>query len=1225
MAIDSSIWIYQFQATMRDKEGRALVNAHVLGFLRRITKLLFYGIKPVFVFDGGAPVLKRSTLNERKKKKSGAALSHVKIAERLLAAQMRREAVNHAQGKNPAKGKGKEKERPPEDIVLDEHTVYLEDIDGSMPKTPTKPKPVTPSSNTKKKNKYHDHDPYRLPEVDMEEAVSQATRTAAPDPRLATEDELRTFIEEMRPEDFDITSPEFRELPTEVQYEIIGDLRLKSRQTSYARLQQMLRMAPTPMDFSKQQIINLKQRNNLTQQLLVTTNSVGSAHLTIPVRIASERNKQYVLTKNEGADGGWVLAIQDRTGTVADKPILIDVEEPQPKEDDEDEDADMEEVNTTQVTDAAMDPDLRQYQREMALSAIASRYTPKKLAPLTTKPAKPIYRKKDLKPSKPLFDLDVDDDDAVAIQRAIEQMVEEEDEDKDLAFAIQASLDQAKFTPQRKVAGPSPLKPSSARFPVESPRSVGFPNARRPPGIEIFAPSGLETALSFAGTSSSRNSFGRRVSGPQERPKSAFGAPFLLSSSHSRSNSSTAVSTANENDPQQKSVQPETSAPPPVTPPSTAISGFQALTDSEDDEMEEVDVPVTLPSTQEASQAPPESKPATPAPVVLQESESEEYDDMEEVEVSIPKPAPPMAEPMVIPANISSQHTPSREPSLVPTPESHAPIQAPPSPPATTIIPAADGVIETPVVFPPTPDNRAKTSLFTWSRSPSPSGSGVAEQVISAGPTTAMTMDDSTSQELDADGQQVTAAGDRPDEEHWDAANEMDPHAEEGEFARFLSQVKGRNLNDVRREIDDEIKVLNEQRKAAMRDSEDITQQMVSQIMTMLRLFGIPYITAPMEAEAQCAELVTLGLVDGVITDDSDVFLFGAQRVYKNMFNQSKTVELFLQSDLERELGLDRDTLVRLAYLLGSDYTEGLSGAGPVVAMELLKEFPGKDGLHKYAHWWRKVQEGKDKEGESNTKFRRQFKKKFKDLYLPVDWPNPAVRDAYYHPTVDSSEEPFKWGLPDLDALRMFFNQELGWGQTKVDELLLPIIQKMNRRKTNTSGTPSGMQGSLSEWVTARTGNNFDVASLAPRKKEVYTSRRLQQVVADFRKRRKASSVAPSNSGSGSGQNDEVEEIDEEPVKKRQRKTKSGSSSRAGKTRQGKDRGRGGAAGSSGRAKKGKGRTGDDDDYSEGEEKDGGENVEVRVETPAPELRPRPRPRPVTKRNLDPAAEDDSD
>ena len=62
LAIDSSIWIYQFQATMRDNDGRVILNAHVLGFLRRICKLLFWGIKPVFVFDGGAPVLKRSTI-----------------------------------------------------------------------------------------------------------------------------------------------------------------------------------------------------------------------------------------------------------------------------------------------------------------------------------------------------------------------------------------------------------------------------------------------------------------------------------------------------------------------------------------------------------------------------------------------------------------------------------------------------------------------------------------------------------------------------------------------------------------------------------------------------------------------------------------------------------------------------------------------------------------------------------------------------------------------------------------------------------------------------------------------------------------------------------------------------------------------------------------------------------------------------------------------------------
>lgn len=39
--------------------------------------------------------------------------------------------------------------------------------------------------------------------------------------------------------------------------------------------------------------------------------------------------------------------------------------------------------------------------------------------------------------------------------------------------------------------------------------------------------------------------------------------------------------------------------------------------------------------------------------------------------------------------------------------------------------------------------------------------------------------------------------------------------------------------------------------------------------------------------------------------------------------------------------GLNRTKLINLAYLLGSDYTEGVAGVGYVTGMEVLNEFPG--------------------------------------------------------------------------------------------------------------------------------------------------------------------------------------------------------------------------------------------------------------------------------------------
>ncbi|XP_053661823.1 DNA excision repair protein ERCC-5 [Anopheles marshallii] len=237
-----------------------------------------------------------------------------------------------------------------------------------------------------------------------------------------------------------------------------------------------------------------------------------------------------------------------------------------------------------------------------------------------------------------------------------------------------------------------------------------------------------------------------------------------------------------------------------------------------------------------------------------------------------------------------------------------------------------------------------------------------------------------------------------------------------------------------------------------------ITDQMRNDCMELLQLFGVPYIVAPMEAEAQCAFLNQIDMTDGTITDDSDIWLFGGKKVYKNFFNQQKLVLEFTIEGIEQMFHMDRKKLIQLALLVGSDYTTGIHGIGAVTALEILASFPPTpeqagetselmsmlSGLRKFRDWW---QHGRT--GASGT--RMALKSKLKNIDIGDGFPSTGVVDAYLRPTVDFSEEEFTWGYPDADRLRDYARQKFGWAQTKTNDILLPVLKRLDERKSQAS------------------------------------------------------------------------------------------------------------------------------------------------------------------------------
>ena len=151
---------------------------------------------------------------------------------------------------------------------------------------------------------------------------------AKKDVRYATEGELRNMMSNLKPEDLSTTSPFFASLPVALQYELVGDMRAQSRGTSYKRLMAMQAAAPTAADFSKQQVLGLKTRNDWTQRVLEVTDQIGSAHIKVETttdkgRIAGSRGKEYVLVRNE-KDGGFVLGLRHGEGQSKEKAIDIE-------------------------------------------------------------------------------------------------------------------------------------------------------------------------------------------------------------------------------------------------------------------------------------------------------------------------------------------------------------------------------------------------------------------------------------------------------------------------------------------------------------------------------------------------------------------------------------------------------------------------------------------------------------------------------------------------------------------------------------------------------------------------------------------------------------------------------------------------------------------------------------------------------------------------------------
>ncbi|HUR62460.1 MAG TPA: hypothetical protein VM286_08880 [Candidatus Thermoplasmatota archaeon] len=117
-----------------------------------------------------------------------------------------------------------------------------------------------------------------------------------------------------------------------------------------------------------------------------------------------------------------------------------------------------------------------------------------------------------------------------------------------------------------------------------------------------------------------------------------------------------------------------------------------------------------------------------------------------------------------------------------------------------------------------------------------------------------------------------------------------------------------------------------------------VTEEDLEECRALLTALGIPWIVAPGESDAQCAQLVQAGRAWAAVTQDWDIALFGAPRALRNLtMSETRKPEVLELGVALQAAGLTRAQLVDCAILIGTDYNPGIAGFGPVKAVKAIR------------------------------------------------------------------------------------------------------------------------------------------------------------------------------------------------------------------------------------------------------------------------------------------------
>ncbi|KAK3899581.1 hypothetical protein C8A05DRAFT_17998, partial [Staphylotrichum tortipilum] len=186
---------------------------------------------------------------------------------------------------------------------------------------------------------------------------------------------------------------------------------------------------------------------------------------------------------------------------------------------------------------------------------------------------------------------------------------------------------------------------------------------------------------------------------------------------------------------------------------------------------------------------------------------------------------------------------------------------------------------------------------------------------------------------------------------------------------------------------------------AELQKAIDVTPEMARLLIEELKKAEVPYVVAPYEADAQLVYLERQGLISGIVTEDSDLLVFGAKRLLTKMDQHGQCVEINRRDFCAvREISLTGWTDVEfrhMAILSGCDYLASVNSVGLKTAYRLIRKHKTPERIIRMLRFEGKLQVPESyledfKQAELTFLHQRVFCPKKQDIVLLTD-PEPSV------------------------------------------------------------------------------------------------------------------------------------------------------------------------------------------------------------------------------------------